>query len=77
MILYEVLRLYPPAVTLNRKTSKEIQVGGIIFHLGLLLELSIILIQHNPDVWGKHVLEFKPKRFTEGISKVTKEQPRI
>ncbi|XP_047054995.1 cytochrome P450 72A14-like [Lolium rigidum] len=75
MILYEVLRLYPPAVTLNRKTSKEMQIGGVVYPAGILLELPIILVHHNPDVWGKDVLEFKPERFAEGISKATKDQP--
>jgi cytochrome P450 len=75
MILYEVLRLYPPAVTLNRKTTKEMQIGGIMYPAGVLLELPIILIHHSPDVWGKDVLEFKPERFAEGISKATKDQP--
>ena len=53
MILYEVLRLYPPAVTLNRKTSKEMQIGGIVYPAGVLLELPIILVHHNPDVWAE------------------------
>ncbi|KAF7022901.1 hypothetical protein CFC21_035534 [Triticum aestivum] len=75
MILYEVLRLYPPAVTLNRKTSREMQIGGITYPAGVLLELPIIMVHHNPDVWGKDVLEFKPERFAEGISKATKDQP--
>ncbi|KAF7036900.1 hypothetical protein CFC21_047418 [Triticum aestivum] len=75
MILYEVLRLYPPAVTLNRKTSRQMQIGGITYPAGVLLELPIIMVHHNPDVWGKDVLEFKPERFAEGISKATKDQP--
>ncbi|XP_062206255.1 cytochrome P450 CYP72A616-like [Phragmites australis] len=75
MILYEVLRLYPPAVTLNRRTFKEMQIGGITYPEGVILELPIILVHHNPDVWGKDAHEFKPARFAEGISKATKDQP--
>ncbi|KAM0925862.1 hypothetical protein ACQ4PT_003779 [Festuca glaucescens] len=75
MILYEVLRLYPPAVGLNRKTSKEVCIGGIIYPAGITLELPIILVHHKPDLWGTDVLEFKPERFAEGISKATKDQP--
>ncbi|XP_062215848.1 cytochrome P450 CYP72A616-like isoform X2 [Phragmites australis] len=75
MILYEVLRLYPPAVTLNRRTFKDIQIGGITYPAGVILELPIILVHHNPDVWGKDAHEFKPERFAEGISKATKDQP--
>ena len=75
MILYEVLRLYPPAVTMSRKISKEMRIGGIIYPAGVLLELPIILVHHNRDAWGADVLEFKPERFAEGISKATKDQP--
>uniref|UniRef100_A0A0E0C4Y4 Cytochrome P450 n=1 Tax=Oryza meridionalis TaxID=40149 RepID=A0A0E0C4Y4_9ORYZ len=72
MILYEVLRLYPPAVTLSRRTFKEVQIGGITYPAGVGLELPIILIHHSTDVWGKDGHEFKPERFAEGISKATK-----
>jgi cytochrome P450 len=73
MILNEVLRLYPPAVTMNRKTSKETQIGGITYPADIVLEMPIILLHHRPDLWGDDVLEFKPERFAEGISKATKD----
>ena len=76
MILYEVLRLYPPAVSLNRRTFKDMRIGGVTYPAGVILELPIITVHHNPDVWGKDALEFRPERFAEGISKATKdEQP--
>ncbi|XP_072994579.1 cytochrome P450 CYP72A616-like [Typha latifolia] len=73
MILYEVLRLYPPAILLNRMTYKTMQLGGIVYPPGVLLTLPIMFIHHDPDIWGKDASEFKPERFAEGISKASKD----
>ncbi|KAJ3685049.1 hypothetical protein LUZ61_014213 [Rhynchospora tenuis] len=72
MILYEVLRLYSPLVTLTRRTYKTMQLGDLTIPSGVLLALPILLIHHDPDVWGPDATEFKPTRFAEGISKATK-----
>uniref|UniRef100_A0A8R7RCH5 Secologanin synthase n=1 Tax=Triticum urartu TaxID=4572 RepID=A0A8R7RCH5_TRIUA len=71
MILYEVLRLYPPAVAFIRKTYKEMEIGGITFPAGVLIELPVLLMHHDPDIWGSDVHEFKPERFADGISKAS------
>uniref|UniRef100_A0ACD5VSY0 Uncharacterized protein n=1 Tax=Avena sativa TaxID=4498 RepID=A0ACD5VSY0_AVESA len=72
MILYEVLRLYPPAVAFIRKTYKEMEIGGITYPAGVLIELPVLLMHHDPDIWGDDVHEFKPERFADGISKASK-----
>ncbi|KAL6614875.1 hypothetical protein ACP70R_037145 [Stipagrostis hirtigluma subsp. patula] len=74
MILYEVLRLYPPVVLLNRRTYKEIELGGIKYPAGVNLLLPILFIHHDPTIWGKDASEFNPERFAEGISNATKHQ---
>ncbi|XP_037405969.1 cytochrome P450 72A13-like [Triticum dicoccoides] len=71
MILYEVLRLYPPVVAFIRKTYKEMEIGGITFPAGVLIELPVLLMHHDPDIWGSDVHEFKPERFADGISKAS------
>ncbi|KAM0932723.1 putative secologanin synthase [Dioscorea sansibarensis] len=72
MILYEVLRLYPPVVFLNRRTCKTMEVGGIIYPPEVILSLPILLIHGDPEFWGEDAKEFKPERFAEGISKASK-----
>ncbi|KAL6001307.1 hypothetical protein ACLOJK_007041 [Asimina triloba] len=74
MILYEVLRLYPPAIFVIRRTYKEMQLGGMSLPAGVQLLLPVVLIHHDPDLWGKDAQEFKPDRFAEGISKATNNQ---
>ncbi|EEE55024.1 hypothetical protein OsJ_02683 [Oryza sativa Japonica Group] len=73
MILYEVLRLYPPAVTLTRQTYKQIEIGGVTYPAGVIIELPLLLIHSDPDIWGSDVHKFNPERFAEGISKASKD----
>ncbi|RLM94144.1 cytochrome P450 72A15-like [Panicum miliaceum] len=75
MVLYEVLRLYPPITLLERETYKEMELGGIKYPPGVKLVLPVATIHHDPDIWGEDVDEFKPERFAEGISKASKEAP--
>ncbi|KAK1677113.1 hypothetical protein QYE76_037961 [Lolium multiflorum] len=71
MILYEVLRLYPPAIAFHRKTYKETKLGGITYPAGVVIEMPLLLIHHDPNIWGADVHEFRPDRFAEGISKAS------
>jgi cytochrome P450 len=75
MVLYEVLRLYPPATTLVRRTYKEMEVGGVTYPAGVLLDLPVLLIHHDPDIWGDDVHEFRPERFSEGVSRASSRDP--
>ncbi|CAO2176653.1 unnamed protein product, partial [Urochloa humidicola] len=74
MILYEVLRLYPPVTFLTRRTYKEMDLGGIKYPAGVNLLLPLLFIHHDPTIWGKDASEFNPERFAEGISNATKYQ---
>ncbi|PIA27690.1 hypothetical protein AQUCO_07600098v1 [Aquilegia coerulea] len=71
MILNEMLRLYPPAVSQYRYTVKTTEIGNISIPAGVQLMLPTLVIHHDQEVWGKDAQEFKPERFSEGISKAS------
>ncbi|KAI5588609.1 hypothetical protein BDE02_05G108800 [Populus trichocarpa] len=52
MILNEVLRLYPPVISLYQHTYKETRIGNIHLPARVDLTLPMLLIHHDPELWG-------------------------
>ncbi|KAK9071514.1 hypothetical protein SSX86_010083 [Deinandra increscens subsp. villosa] len=74
MIFYEVLRLYPPFFQVARVVDKDITLGGFLLPSGVQIGLPIMLIHYDEQLWGSDARKFNPDRFSQGISKATKNQ---
>ncbi|PIA26893.1 hypothetical protein AQUCO_08600043v1 [Aquilegia coerulea] len=72
MILYEVLRLYPPVSSLLRATYKNMKLGNVLLPPGVQLSLPTLLVHLDQELWGEDAKEFNPNRFSEGVSNATK-----
>ncbi|XP_074318927.1 cytochrome P450 CYP72A219-like [Silene latifolia] len=71
MILQEVLRLYPPPTEANRTVCKDMKVGDMFLPAGVLVHMSLLHVQQDESIWGSDAKEFKPDRFSQGMSKAT------
>eukprot|EP00250_Pteridium_aquilinum_P003382 c13695_g1_i1 orf=197-1762(+) len=72
MILYESLRLYPPAVGVFREAAKDTNLGDLSIPGGTSIFVPILPLHVDPKLWGPDALEFDPQRFGDGVLKACK-----
>ncbi|KAJ0257198.1 Cytochrome P450 72C1 [Hirschfeldia incana] len=72
MILHEVLRLYSPAYFTCRVTKQEVKLEKFSLPEGVVVTIPMLLVHHDPDLWGDDVKQFKPERFVNGVASATK-----
>ena len=72
MILHEVLRLYSPAYFTCRVTKQEVKLDKFSLPEGVVVTIPMLLVHHDPDLWGDDVKQFKPERFVNGVASATK-----
>ncbi|XP_058766143.1 cytochrome P450 72A68-like [Vicia villosa] len=71
MILYEVLRLYPPLVGFVRQVETDVKLENLILPAGVEVFLPVLLLHHDCELWGDDAKMFNPERFSEGVLKAT------
>ncbi|KAJ4832520.1 hypothetical protein Tsubulata_900077 [Turnera subulata] len=72
MVLQETLRLYGPAIMLTREAFAEIRLGDLTVPKGTNMWVLIPALHRDTENWGPDANEFKPERFTGGISEACK-----
>ncbi|KAK2988951.1 hypothetical protein RJ640_026219 [Escallonia rubra] len=72
MVIQEALRLYPPAAFVSREALEETQIGHINVPKGVCIWTLIPTLHRDHDIWGQDANEFKPERFSNGVSNACK-----
>ncbi|KAI9263216.1 cytochrome P450 [Phascolomyces articulosus] len=66
LIIKETLRTSPPIVTVvARKTTRDIELGGVFIPKGTRISLDLFELQNNPATWDQPDV-FRPERFAPG-----------
>ncbi|XP_060066284.1 cytochrome P450 3A11-like isoform X2 [Ylistrum balloti] len=63
MCLSETLRIYPPALRIERTCIKTTKVKDITIPAGMVVTIPVYAMHHDPDVWDKPDV-FNPERFS-------------
>nr|MCU0464891.1 cytochrome P450 [Anaerolineae bacterium] len=62
-VVKEAMRLYPPAWSIGRVATRDVQVGEYLIKAGMQVGLNIYATHHDPDLW-ENPERFDPERFS-------------
>jgi cytochrome P450 family 135 len=65
-VIKETLRVRPVVTEVFRAPSEPLELGGYLFEPGTQLAASILLVQHDPELYPPDPSNFRPERFLEG-----------
>lgn len=63
-VIDETLRLFPPALRLDREASKDFEYNGMKIKKGMVWSVPIWALHHDPEIYPDPN-EFIPERFEE------------
>ncbi|KAL6878363.1 hypothetical protein ACP4OV_012533 [Aristida adscensionis] len=72
MVLLETLRLYCPALFMQRKPITDSTLGATKLPKGLGIVIPIPVMHRDKEIWGDNADEFDPLRFENGITRAAK-----
>lgn len=67
MAIQETMRQYPPVVFVIRYAFQDIKFKDMTIPKEINIQISIPIVQLNPDLWEADAHQFNPKRFAKGI----------
>ncbi|XP_077213410.1 cytochrome P450 714C2-like [Tasmannia lanceolata] len=72
MVIQETLRLYPPAPFVAREAFEAMEFGSLKIPKGANAWIPVLMLHHDPQIWGPDAHEFNPERFSNGVSSACK-----
>lgn len=67
-VIWESLRLFPPAYVIGREVDKTVEIGGYLFRKGETVLMSQYVMHRRPDYFDRPD-EFNPERFENDLLK--------
>ena len=67
-VIWESLRLFPPAYVVGRQVDETVEIGGYLFKKGEMVLMSQYVMHRKPNYF-ENPDEFKPERFENNLLK--------